>query len=110
MLNLLCRREAQPTKIMSSTIKIKETIEIYVNHGNPSHPCNGQKILTVSVMEISDWGDDIIKNFGGTFGQDDAKVRAEALAYARNQALADAEYFNRYQEFVHRMEKTEWEY
>lgn len=95
---------------MSTTIKLKETIKTYQSTGNPSHPCNGQKILTVSVMEVTQWGEDIVKNFGGTFDQDDAQVRAEALAYARTQALADAEYFNRYQEFIARMGETEWEY
>lgn len=95
---------------MSTTIKIKEIIKTYENSGNPSHPCNGQKILTVSVMEVTKWDEDIIKNFGGMFDQDDAQVRAEALAYASTQALADAEYFNRYQAFIARMDGTEWEY
>jgi hypothetical protein len=95
--------------MIMTTIKIKESIETYSN-GNQSHPCNGQKILTVSVMEVTEWGEDIIRNFGGMFNQNDAEVRAEALEYAKTQALAEAEYLNRYQEFTARMNQTEWEY
>jgi hypothetical protein len=101
----------QPQDTMT-TIKIKETIKTYENYGNPSHPCNGNQVLTVSVWEVTEWGEDLIENFGGSIwgDQDDDAVRAEALAYAQTQALADAEYCNRYQEFTARMEKTEWEY
>jgi len=100
---------------MKTKIKIKETIETYQNSGNPSHPYNGQKILTVSVVEVADYGadiiiEDIIKNFGGEFDQDDVQVRSEAAAYASKQAEADAEYCNRYEAFVARRDETEWEY
>jgi hypothetical protein len=95
----------------ANPIKIKETIETYENSGNPSHPCNGQQILTVSVVEICPWvGESIVKNFGGLFDQDDAQVRSEALSYYKTQAAADIVYFDRYQNFVAKMDKIEWEF
>ena len=95
----------------ANPIKIKETIKTYENYGNPSHPCNGQQILTVSIVEVCPWaGECIVKNFGGMFDQDDAQVRAEALNYFKTQAAADVAYFDRYQKFTARMDKTEWEF
>ena len=95
----------------ANPIKIKETIETYDNTGNPSHPCNGQQILTVSIVEICPWvGEFVVKNFGGMFDQDDAQIRTEALDYYNTQAAADIAYFDRYQNFTARMDNTEWEF
>jgi hypothetical protein len=94
----------------ANPIKIVEKNVTYKN-ADYSHPCNGQQILTVSVVEICPWvGESIIKNFGGMFDQDDAQIRAEALDYYKNQAAADSAYFDRYQKFTARMDNTEWEY
>lgn len=95
----------------ANPIKIKETIEIYDNTGNPSHSCNGQQILTVSIVEICPWvGEFVVKNFGGMFDQDDAQIRANAVDYYNTQAAADIAYFERYQNFTARMDNTEWEF
>lgn len=94
---------------------IREKIEVYKNDGNPTHPYNGKKILTVSVMEKNQWFDDedsdnVVDNFGGMFEQDDAAVRSEAAEYLKSQAASDAEYYDRYIAFTAKMDATEWEY
>ena len=79
---------------MSNPIQIIEKTETYENYG---HPRDGQKILKVMVCEICPWtGPDVIKSFGGMFDQDDSQVRADAMQYYKNQALADMDHYNAY--------------
>jgi hypothetical protein len=94
---------------------IREKVKVHNNLGNPSDPDNGHGILTVYVMESVTWSDDpaddeYLKGFGGCLTQDDAEVRAQAAEYLKSQAAVDAAYYDRYQAFIARMDKTEWEY